>query len=191
MAAAATSGRRSAARERKAKKGHYTRFPDALPSHLATLGDGNRCRTWPPLSGSSPPSSQRASSAPDDYARFAAVLAATAFFQQLLDLTIEESLVKYGFRYVEGERWGRLRRIFELAIAFKLLGGLLAGLVLVALAPFAGSIWRRPRRVRADADRRRAGADPVAGGRRRRRADPARPVRRPRRLSGALDGRCA
>src|SRR4051812_35149309 len=35
------------------------------------------------------------------YARFAAVLAATAFLQLLLDLTIEEALVKYGFRYVE------------------------------------------------------------------------------------------
>jgi len=76
-----------------------------------------------------------------DYARFAAVIAASGFFQQLLDLTIEESLVKYGFRYTESSRWGRLRRVFELALAFKLLGGILAGLLLVALAPFAGRIW--------------------------------------------------
>jgi O-antigen/teichoic acid export membrane protein len=76
-----------------------------------------------------------------DYARFAAVLAATTFFQLLLDLTIEEALVKYGFRYTEGERWGRLRRLFELALAFKLLGGVLGGLAIVALAPLADSLW--------------------------------------------------
>lgn len=75
------------------------------------------------------------------YAKFAAVLAATTFFQQLLDLTIEEALVKYGFRYVEAERWGRLRRLFEVALGLKLLGGVLAGLILVALAPFVHDIW--------------------------------------------------
>ena len=48
-----------------------------------------------------------------DYAKFAAVIAASTFFQQLLDLTIEEALVKFGFRYVEAERWGRLRRLFR------------------------------------------------------------------------------
>lgn len=77
----------------------------------------------------------------DAYSRFAAVIAAMAFFQQLLDLTIEESLVKYGFRYIEAKRWGRLRRLFEVAIGFKLLGGLLAGVLLAVLAPFAKSLW--------------------------------------------------
>ncbi|HEY4346317.1 MAG TPA: hypothetical protein VGM80_01930 [Gaiellaceae bacterium] len=76
-----------------------------------------------------------------EYARFAAVISASTFFQVLLDLTIEEALVKYGFRYVQAERWGRLRRLFELALAFKLLGGVLAGLALVALAPFAKQLW--------------------------------------------------
>jgi O-antigen/teichoic acid export membrane protein len=77
----------------------------------------------------------------NDYAKFAAVIAASGFFQQLLDLTIEESLVKYGFRYSESGRWGRLRRLFRLAIAFKVLGGLLAAVLLICLAPFAGGIW--------------------------------------------------
>src|SRR5215210_9183157 len=76
-----------------------------------------------------------------DYARFAAVLAATGFFQLLLDLTVEEALVKYGFRYTERESWGRLRRLFEVALGFKLVGGLLAGVALLALAPAAGAIW--------------------------------------------------
>jgi O-antigen/teichoic acid export membrane protein len=76
-----------------------------------------------------------------DYARFAAILAATAFLQLLLDLTVEEALVKYGFRYAEARRWGRLRRIFEVALAYKLIGGFLGGLALVILAPFIGEIW--------------------------------------------------
>jgi len=76
-----------------------------------------------------------------DYARFAAVFAAATFFQVLLDLTVEDALVKYGFRYAEQERWGRLRRIFEVALGFKVIGGFLAGVVLVALAPVAGEVW--------------------------------------------------
>jgi O-antigen/teichoic acid export membrane protein len=77
----------------------------------------------------------------DAYARFAAVIAASTFFQQLLDLTIEEALVKFGFRYVEGEQWGRLRRLFRVALTFKLLGGLLAALAICALAPFSRVVW--------------------------------------------------
>ncbi len=76
-----------------------------------------------------------------DYAKFAAVIAATSFFQSLLDLTIEEALVKFGFRYAETERWGRLRRLFEVAVGFKLVGGLLAAVAVCALAPFSKAIW--------------------------------------------------
>ncbi len=77
----------------------------------------------------------------DEYARFAAIIAASTFFQVLLDLTIEEALVKYGFRYTEAGRWGRLRRLFQVALVFKLVGGVLAGLAIVALAPFAKQVW--------------------------------------------------
>jgi O-antigen/teichoic acid export membrane protein len=77
----------------------------------------------------------------DAYAKFAAVFAATIFFQVLFDLTFEEALVKYGFRYTESERWGRLRRLFGLALRIKLLGGVLGGLAMVALAPFAKQFW--------------------------------------------------
>jgi O-antigen/teichoic acid export membrane protein len=68
---------------------------------------------------------------------YALVLAATGFFQTLLDLTIEEALVKYGFRFQEREDWGRLRRLFGRALQVKFVGGLLAGLCLLALAPAA------------------------------------------------------
>src|SRR5438094_10204235 len=71
---------------------------------------------------------------------FALVLAATGFVQSFLDLTVEEALIKYGFRYTTREDWGRLRRLFESAVAFKLAGGLLATALLLAIAPFADTL---------------------------------------------------
>jgi len=77
----------------------------------------------------------------DDFGVFATALAAVGFFQVLLDLTVEESLTKYGFRYVEAKDWGRLRRLFRQMLLLKLAGGLLATLILVALAPFADELF--------------------------------------------------
>jgi O-antigen/teichoic acid export membrane protein len=75
------------------------------------------------------------------YARFAIAYSVVAFFQMLLDLTVDEALIKYGFRYQTAENWGRFRRLFELALGFKLLGGVLALVVIAGLAPFAHDIW--------------------------------------------------
>jgi O-antigen/teichoic acid export membrane protein len=77
------------------------------------------------------------------FGRYALVLAMTAFVQSLLDLTVEEALVKFGFRYSTREDWGRLRRLFESAIAFKLVGGVLATLLLIAIAPFANTLLNK------------------------------------------------
>jgi O-antigen/teichoic acid export membrane protein len=68
---------------------------------------------------------------------FATVIFATGFFQALFDLTVEEALVKWGFRYVTREDWGRLRRLFQSAFVFKLVGAAIGGAALVVLA-FAG-----------------------------------------------------
>ena len=76
-----------------------------------------------------------------EFGLFATVLAATGFFQSLLDLTVEDSLTKYGFRYVVAEDWGRLRRLFRRALELKLAGGALAALALLALAPLAEWIF--------------------------------------------------
>ena len=76
----------------------------------------------------------------ETFGLYALVLAMTAFVQSLLDLTVEEALVKFGFRYSTREEWGRLRRLFESAIAFKLAGGVLATLLLLAIAPFADTL---------------------------------------------------
>ena len=72
-----------------------------------------------------------------EFGLYATVLAAAGFFQALLDLTVEESLTKYGFRYSTAGQWGRLRRLFRRALELKLAGGVLAGLALLALAPLA------------------------------------------------------
>jgi O-antigen/teichoic acid export membrane protein len=77
----------------------------------------------------------------DGFGVFATVLAAVGFFQTLLDLTVEESLTKYGFRYVAAQDWGRLRRLFRQMLVFKLVGGALASAILVALAPFADAVF--------------------------------------------------
>ena len=72
-----------------------------------------------------------------EFGVYATVLAAAGFFQALLDLTVEDSLTKYGFRYSTAGDWGRLRRLFRRALELKLAGGALAGLALLALAPAA------------------------------------------------------
>jgi O-antigen/teichoic acid export membrane protein len=76
----------------------------------------------------------------ETFGRYALVLAATAFVQSLLDLTVEEALVRFGFRYTERGDWGRLRRLFVVAVQFKLVGGLLATALLLAIAPAANAL---------------------------------------------------
>jgi len=77
----------------------------------------------------------------DDFGRYATVVAAAALFESLLDLTVEESLTKFGFRYVAAADWGRLRRLFVVAVRFKALGALLALVALAAFAPAADSVF--------------------------------------------------
>lgn len=78
----------------------------------------------------------------DPFSRFVVVLAAASFFQSLLDLTVEEAVVKFGFRYQAREQWGRLRTLLRRALAFKLLGALFAALCVVVLAVFANSVFK-------------------------------------------------
>src|ERR671936_1181860 len=74
---------------------------------------------------------------------YALVLAAAGFFQRFLDVTVEEALIKFGFRYTTREDWGRLRRLFASAIAFKFAGGLLAAGAIAGLAPLAHEILHK------------------------------------------------
>ena len=69
------------------------------------------------------------------------VISSAGFFQTLLDLTIEEALIKFGFRYIAREDWGRLRQLFRRTFAFKVLGATLAGAALVGLAFGSGAVF--------------------------------------------------
>jgi O-antigen/teichoic acid export membrane protein len=76
-----------------------------------------------------------------DYARYATVMATVGFFQLLLDLTIDEALIKYGFRYTATEDWGRFRRLFHIALGVKVTGGALGMAILLVLAPLSSLLW--------------------------------------------------
>src|SRR5207244_6198179 len=78
---------------------------------------------------------------PTDAGRFAIVVGAAAFFQLLLELTSDEALVKYGFRYVAREDWGRFHRLVRLTFSFELAASLVAGAIVAALAPFTSAIF--------------------------------------------------
>jgi O-antigen/teichoic acid export membrane protein len=80
----------------------------------------------------------------DQFGVFALVLAITGFVQLLLDFTIDEALVKYGFRYAAREDYGRLRRLFRLGLVVKLGGGAAGTAGLLLLAPFAGTLFGQP-----------------------------------------------
>jgi O-antigen/teichoic acid export membrane protein len=77
----------------------------------------------------------------NEYGMYATALAVVGFFQILLDLTVEESLTKYGFRYVAAADWGRLRRLFRQAAILKLVGGALATLLVLLTAPLAEELF--------------------------------------------------
>ena len=76
-----------------------------------------------------------------DFGRLALVLATVGLFQMLVDLTSEEALVKYGFRYVEREEWGRFRRLFELALGLKSASALVAAALIAAIAPASDALF--------------------------------------------------
>src|SRR5439155_4418986 len=77
----------------------------------------------------------------DAFGLFTVALVAANFFQILLGLTVEEAMVKFGYRYKAAERWGRLRRLYGRGLVFKALGGVVAAAVILILAPFANSIF--------------------------------------------------
>jgi len=68
---------------------------------------------------------------------YATVIFATSFLQSFFDLTVEEALVKYGFRYSTREDWGRFRRLFASALRFKVAGSFLGALGLVVFSQLA------------------------------------------------------
>jgi O-antigen/teichoic acid export membrane protein len=78
---------------------------------------------------------------PERFGVFTLALSVAGFLQLLLDTTVEEAVVKYGFRYVATEQWGRLRHLFRVGLVVKWAGGGVATLVILALTPFLGSLF--------------------------------------------------
>ena len=79
--------------------------------------------------------------APFDFGRLTLVLATVGLFQLLLDLTSEEALVKYGFRFSERGDWGRFGRLLRVALAAKSGSALLAGALIAATGPVAEALF--------------------------------------------------
>lgn len=78
---------------------------------------------------------------PERFGVFTLAISVAAFLQLLLDTTIEEAVVKYGFRYVATEQWGRLRHLFRVGLVVKWAGGAVATVVVLILTPFVGSVF--------------------------------------------------
>ena len=78
---------------------------------------------------------------PDRYGLYSLAVFGAGFFQVLLDLTVEEAMIKYGFRYTTTEEWGKLRRLYRRSMMLKTAGAVLASLVLLAIAPFADELF--------------------------------------------------
>src|SRR5207302_7127187 len=72
---------------------------------------------------------------PDGAERFSLAVGTAAFFQLLLELTSDEALIKFGFRYSERGDWGKFHRLVRLMFGFELFASFAAG-VLVAVVGF-------------------------------------------------------
>jgi O-antigen/teichoic acid export membrane protein len=72
---------------------------------------------------------------PRRFGDYATVLFAVGLLQGFFDVTVEEAVVKYGFRYVTREDWGRLARLLRIGAILKVVGGACgaAGLLVFAL----------------------------------------------------------
>jgi O-antigen/teichoic acid export membrane protein len=78
---------------------------------------------------------------PTGAGRFSIVLGVVQFVALLIELTSDEALVKFGFRYAARENWPRFHRVVRLTFAFELVTSLIAGAIIAAFAPFASSVF--------------------------------------------------
>jgi len=78
---------------------------------------------------------------PSRYGLYSLAVFGAGFFQVLLDLTVEEAMIKYGFRYTTIESWGRLRRLYRRSMVLKSAGAAIASVALLIVAPFADELF--------------------------------------------------
>ncbi len=75
--------------------------------------------------------------------RFTIVVATVEFLALLVWLTSDDALVKYGNRYAANAEWGRFHRLIRVAFVAELAAALVATALIVAIAPFADSIFHQ------------------------------------------------
>jgi O-antigen/teichoic acid export membrane protein len=78
---------------------------------------------------------------PTDAGRFSIVVGVVQFVSLLIELTSDEALVKFGFRYAAREDWGRFHRLVRVTFAFEFTTSFAAGVMIAAFAPFADSVF--------------------------------------------------
>ena len=78
---------------------------------------------------------------PHGFGLLAIVLAAQGFFQLFLDFSVGDAVIKYGFRYVTAEDWGKLRRLLGIAVRVQAAGALFGGAAILALASLSNAVF--------------------------------------------------
>jgi O-antigen/teichoic acid export membrane protein len=78
---------------------------------------------------------------PDGAGRFSIAVGTAAFFQIFLELTSDEALIKFGFRYSEQEDWGKFHRLVRLMFRFEFFASLAAGLLVAVVGVFSPSVF--------------------------------------------------
>jgi O-antigen/teichoic acid export membrane protein len=77
---------------------------------------------------------------PRNAGRYTVVVATVAFFDQLLELTSDEALIKFGFGYAAAGRWGRFHRLVRQTFAFEVTASVGTGVLIAGFAFVAGSV---------------------------------------------------
>jgi O-antigen/teichoic acid export membrane protein len=83
------------------------------------------------------------------FGEYATVIFAVGLMQGFFDVTVEEAVVKYGFRYVAREDWSRLRRLLRAAVSLKTAGSVLGGVGLLVFAAVGPSRLAAPLAIAA------------------------------------------
>lgn len=71
---------------------------------------------------------------PRDFGTYTLAIAAAAFVQGVLDLTVEDAAVKFGARFSALGEWATLRRLFAVATRLRLIGAAAAAAIVAGLS---------------------------------------------------------
>jgi len=78
---------------------------------------------------------------PDGAGRYSLAVGTATFFQVLLELTSDEALIKFGFRYIEHAEWGKFHRLVRLMFGFEFYASLGAGVLVGVTGVFSPQLF--------------------------------------------------